>query len=144
MKLPKKARMLALRHKLNFGRDTHGNYFIKRAGKVVDTTRSAKPTASNALALVRRNVRGKNPAKRPRRTVRRKNPAGWVVKARKGTGGTHVFLFDGAKLGNGPPAIYPTLNGATAAAIALFAKYPKLYGRDWKVWVDVYGSNARP
>jgi hypothetical protein len=75
---------------------------------------------------------------------RRKNPAGWVVKARKGTGGTHVFLFDGAKLGNGPQAIYPTLNGAKAAANALFAKYPKLYGRDWKVWIDVYGSNARP
>lgn len=56
-RLPKAARDLALRHKINFGRDAHGNYYISAGGKVIDTTASARPTAANALALVKRHIR---------------------------------------------------------------------------------------
>lgn len=54
--LPKAARELALRHRVNLGRDEHGNYFIRAGGEIVATSKSAKPTAANALALVRRYV----------------------------------------------------------------------------------------
>jgi hypothetical protein len=69
--IPKGARDLALKHRVNLGRDEHGNYYISNGGKKVMTTAAKSPTATHAKSLVRRYVRqyASNPRKR-----RAKNP----------------------------------------------------------------------
>lgn len=46
----------AVANKVNVGRDEHGVYFVRDPKTLarVETTRSAKPTAANALAMIRR------------------------------------------------------------------------------------------
>ncbi len=77
---------------------------------------------------------------------RRKNPnLGFVVKARKGTGGTAVFQWDGRHLSvAAKPVIYPTESAAVMAGRALYDLFPKLHGRDWRLWAAPYGSLAVP
>lgn len=64
--IPKSVRDLALAHKVNVGRDEHGNYFIRdpQTGKWAAHTASANPSAAMAKAMIRKYVRGrkKNPA----------------------------------------------------------------------------------
>jgi len=68
-RLPKAARELAIEHKIQLGRaeltesgrKKDWYYYIIKTGRVTDTTRSRRPTAANALALVKRNIPKKNP-----------------------------------------------------------------------------------
>ena len=61
-RLPVAARTLALCHQINFGRQETSDgdwfYFVRDPVTlgITDTTRSVKPTARHALALVRREV----------------------------------------------------------------------------------------
>jgi len=63
--LPKSARDFALKHRLNLGRDEHG-YFVRDGAEIVERTRSAKPTAKNAIAMMRRVLAWKNRKSNPK------------------------------------------------------------------------------
>jgi hypothetical protein len=56
--IPITVRQFALKHQINLGRDCFG-YFIRERGRadIFDTTKSANPTAANALALCRNYLR---------------------------------------------------------------------------------------
>jgi hypothetical protein len=59
MNIPVTVIRAALRSRLNVGRDHTGAYYVRcpRTMKIIETTRSAKPTVANALAMIRRASR---------------------------------------------------------------------------------------
>lgn len=61
MRIPQSVRAFALKHRINLGRDEHGNYFVRdpATGKVAARymTATPQPTAANALAIMRRWLR---------------------------------------------------------------------------------------
>ena len=57
-RIPTTVRNYAIAHSVNLGRNEHGSYTVRDAetGQIVAMTISAKPTALNALAMMRRLV----------------------------------------------------------------------------------------
>lgn len=53
----KQAVNFAIKHRITLGRDHHGNYYVRANGAIVETTRSANPTAANAVAMMKRFLR---------------------------------------------------------------------------------------
>lgn len=78
MKIPASVRNLALAHNISVGRDEDGGYFIRdpETREVVEMTRSAKPTATQAKAMIRRYL--KHGA-----AFRSRNPSGLLDNPRK-------------------------------------------------------------
>ena len=82
-----------------------------------------------------------------RPTEYKKNPqeSGWVIKARKDTGGTDVYHWDGKRFSTkGKPALFPTGAAAVATGQMLMGMFPKYMGRRWRLWTAEAGSHAVP